>query len=138
MTARDDARPVALQQEWLLLQGQHESYEAWALIIKLSAVVLMACAAASTASLMVLLLVLWVMEAVLKTFQSRLGERLLRIEQLLRRPTDGDAGAMQLHSEWQAARPGAAGLLAAYLRAACRPTVALPYPLLIALLLLLG
>jgi hypothetical protein len=138
MTASDDARPAALQQEWLLLQGQHESYELWALIIKLAAVALLAFAPASTASLAVLLLSLWVMEAVLKTFQSRLGERLLRIETLLRRPADGGAGAMQLHSEWQAARPGTTALLAAYLRAGCRPTVAFPYPVLIALLLLLG
>jgi hypothetical protein len=129
---------VALQQEWLLLQGQHESYELWALIVKLAAVALLACSAASGAALEVLLLSLWVMEAVLKTFQSRLGERLLRIETLLRRTDDGGAAPMQLHSEWQAGHPGTVGLLGAYARAACRPTVAFPYPLLIALALLPG
>lgn len=132
------SQAVALQQEWLLLQGQHESYELWALIVKLAAVVLLACSPASAVALAVLLLSLWVMDAVLKTFQARLGERLLRIETLLRRPDDGVAAAMQLHSDWQAGKPGVAGLLGAYARAACRPTVAFPYPLLIALALLLG
>lgn len=123
----------ALQQEWLLLQSQHESYELWALGIKLFAVCLLGWAAMPGMQLAALLLLLWVMEAVLKTFQSRLGERLLRVEALLRDPDAGAGLVMQLHSDWQAARPGLAGLLGAYARAACRPTVALPYPLLIGL-----
>lgn len=128
----------ALQQEWLLLQSQHESYELWALGIKLGAVTLLAVAGLAAGPLAFVLLMLWLMEAVLKTFQARLGERLLRVEALMREPDAGTAAAMQLHTEWQAARPGLAGLLGAYARAACRPTVALPYPLLMALACLAG
>lgn len=40
---------------------------------------------------------------------------------------------MQLHSDWQASRPGGAALLLEYLKSALRPTVALPYPLLMGL-----
>lgn len=126
----------ALQQEWLLLQSQHESYELWALGIKLGAVTLLAVAGLAAGPLAFVLLMLWLMEAVLKTFQARLGERLLRVEALMREPQVAVGLAMQLHSEWQAARPGLVGLLGVYARTACRPTLAFPYPLLMALALL--
>ncbi|MCY4745025.1 hypothetical protein NYO99_08590 [Pelomonas sp. UHG3] len=119
----------ALHHEWLALQGQHERYEALALGVKL--VAFAACALVAQPALAVpLLALLWLQEAVLKTFQSRLGERLLAVERGL---TAGDAVAMQLHSDWLASRPRGAGLVAAYLKSALRPTVALPYPLLMLL-----
>ena len=78
---------TALQQEWLALQAQHERYEGWALAVKLAA----AAAAFATGPLAVrpltaavVLAVLWLQEAVLKTFQARLGERLLTVESCLR------------------------------------------------------
>jgi hypothetical protein len=121
---------TALQQEWLALQAQHERYEGLALVVKLAAFAAavlvpddgLACA---------LLALLWLQEAVLKTFQSRLGERLLVIEAGVK-AGDGTV-AMQLHSDWLASRPRGAGLLAQYLKSALRPTVALPYPLLMVL-----
>jgi len=120
----------ALHQEWLALQAQHERYEALALVVKL---------AAFTATVLVpdnhlalaMLALLWLQEAVLKTFQGRLGDRLLVVEAGLK-AGDG-ATAMQLHSDWMACRPRGLGLLAQYLRSALRPTVALPYPLLMLL-----
>lgn len=119
----------ALHHEWLALQGQHERYEALALGVKL--VAFAACALVAQPALAVpLLALLWLQEAVLKTFQSRLSERLLAVEQGLK---VGDAVAMQLHSDWLASRPRGAGLVAAYLKSALRPTVALPYPLLMLL-----
>jgi len=126
----------ALQQEWLLLQAQHEQYELWTLAIKLTAVLLAAFAPVSTLLLLALLALLWLQDAIFKTFQARLAERLLRVERALREPAS--AAAMQFNSEWQAQRPGVGGLLTAYLRAACRPTVAFPYPLLMALAVLLA
>ncbi|MFN3303907.1 MAG: hypothetical protein ACK44A_09325 [Roseateles sp.] len=69
----------------------------------------------------------------LKTFQARLGERLLAVEAALK---SGGGVAMQLHSDWQASRPGGAALLLEYLKSALRPTVALPYPLLMGLVAL--
>ncbi len=121
----------ALHHEWLALQGQHERYEALALGVKLVAFVATVMVSDNTLAL-ALLALLWLQEAVLKTFQSRLGERLLAVEQGL---TAGDAVAMQLHSDWLTNRPRGAGLVAAYLKSALRPTVALPYPLLMLLVM---
>ena len=77
-----------------------------------------------------LIALLWLQEGVLKTFQGRLGERLLVVEAALK---SGNGVAMQLHSDWLATRPGGAGLLLQYVKSALRPTVALPYPLLMGL-----
>jgi len=52
----------------------------------------------------------------------------------LRRSDVASSEAMQLHSEWLQQRPGSLGLLLEYLKSALRPTVALPYPILLALL----
>lgn len=124
---------TALQQEWLALQSQHERYEALALAVKLAAFLAALLVLDGTLALAVLAL-LWLQEAVLKTFQGRLGDRLLAIEPALK--TGTDAPAMQLHSDWLARRPRGAGLLAEYLKSALRPTVALPYPLLMLLVVL--
>jgi hypothetical protein len=120
----------ALQQEWLALQAQHERYEVLALAVKLGAFALVA-AVPDPLLTTPLLALLWLQEAVLKTFQGRLGDRLLAIEPALR--TGEGAAPMQLHSDWAARRPRGLGLLAGYLKSALRPTVALPYPLLMVL-----
>jgi hypothetical protein len=120
-----------LQQEWLALQAQHERYEGLALAVKLAAFAV-AVVVADTALALALLALLWLQEGVLKTFQSRLGDRLLAVEAGVK-AGDGTA-PMQLHSHWLARRPRGAALLGQYLRSALRPTVALPYPLLMALL----
>ncbi|HEY1089529.1 MAG TPA: hypothetical protein VGE47_00415 [Burkholderiaceae bacterium] len=118
---------TGLEQEWLLLQKQHEHYEFAALALKGLAVLLLAFSPLDSL-LPPLLVLLWLQEAIIKTFQARLGARLLRIEQ-------GADAAMQLHSEWAASRPGGLALLAQYARSACRPTVAFPYFVLIVLAL---
>lgn len=111
-----------LRDEWLLLQSQHERYELAALAIKLLAVVMLL--AWHAYPLIPLLALLWLQEGILKTFQARLGARLLRVEQML---SDGSEGAaMQLHSEWLAGRPSGLALLREYALSACRPTVAYP------------
>ena len=120
----------ALHQEWLALQSQHERYEGLALGVKLLAFAALVVVPDNTLAV-ALLALLWLQEAVLKTFQGRLGERLLVVEAGLR--SDGAVPAMQLHSDWQASRPRGAGLVAQYLKSALRPTVALPYPLLMLL-----
>ncbi|MBX3679559.1 hypothetical protein [Cognatazoarcus halotolerans] len=123
----------AIELEWSTLQHNHEQYERGLLWIKLLAVVLAAIAFVSGnfAHFMALLIaVLWAQEAIFRTFQNRLSERILRIEALIREGGEG-ASACQLHSEWAAARPGTAGLLAEYARSALRPTVAFPHAVLI-------
>lgn len=127
---------TALSQEWITLQNNHERYETGGLLLKLAGVAIWGVGMAwgrhdLLASL--LLLILWVQEGVYRTFQARLGARILRVEALLGRGVAED-GAFQLHSEWLAGRPGVAGLLAEYGKSALRPTVAFPY----AILLLIG
>ncbi len=124
-----------LHHEWLALQGQHERYEALALAVKLAAFVALV-AVPDNALAIALLALLWLQEAVLKTFQGRLGDRLLAIEPALQ--GGQGAPAMQLHSDWLAHRPRGLGLIAQYLKSALRPTVALPYPLLMLLAVLLA
>lgn len=133
-----------LQQEWLTLQRQYEHYESSGLHIKLFTVALTALglmAAFPASWLGGLVALLWLQEGIHRTFQSRLGQRILRVEGLIRHtasaPSAGQqhGGAFQLHSEWLASRQGALGLVREYVRSACRPTVAHPYLLLLSGLL---
>ena len=124
----------ALHQEWLALQAQHQRYEGLALGVKGVAFVAVV-AVSDNALALSLLALLWLQEAVLKTFQARLGERLLVVEAGLK--SGEGVTAMQLHSDFQARRPRGAGLITQYLKSALRPTVALPYPLLMLLVVAL-
>jgi hypothetical protein len=124
----------ALHHEWTTLQNNHEQYEKNALLIKLLATVL--CFAALLLALSpplagLILLLLWLQEGILRTSQARLGDRILRIEALLREGEPPVAAAFQLHSEWLATRGTSGGLLAEYARNALRPTVAFPYAVLV-------
>jgi len=120
----------ALHHEWLALQAQHERYEAPALVVKLAAFAATVLVQDNTLAL-ALLALLWLQEAVLKTFQGRLGDRLLVVEAAVK--AGSDVPAMQLHSDWLASRPSGLGMISEYLKSALRPTVALPYPLLMVL-----
>ena len=123
----------ALAQEWATLQNNHEAQERNALWLKLAAVLLVAGSWAMDWPPLLggaLVLVLWLQEAILKTWQHRLAERLLVIEAAFTRDPQGAAAPFQLHSQWLAQRPGLAGLLAEYGRSALRPTVAYPYAVL--------
>lgn len=124
----------ALSSEWTILQHNHEQHERNGLLIKLAGVALLAAGPAlgmDVLTVVALLLVLWLQEAILRTFQARLGERILRVERLLREGDAQHAVPCQLHTEWLASRPGMAGLLAEYGRNMLRPTVAFPYAALV-------
>jgi hypothetical protein len=133
-----------LSQEWTTLQNNHERYESGGLITKLASVALTAAGFAAHLNLklmLALVALLWVQEAIYRTFQSRLGQRILRVEQLIKLGLQDPGGsgtasavAFQLHSEWVANRPGVVGLLAEYARSAFKPTVAFPYVVLMAAL----
>ena len=130
-----------LGREWTTLQRNCERYEHSALWIKLAAPMLYAVALVygfDAAISCVLVAVLWLQEAMLRTSQSRLTTRLMRVEALLRETAPRAGSACQLHTEWTAARPGSAGLLGEYAANALRPTVALPYAVLIVLLMALA
>ena len=125
----------AAAQEWAILQPLYERYEGSALVIKLLAVTLFSAGLVIDILapwLVLLCLVLWLQEGIFKTYQARLGARLLQLEQLLA----GDAVAsgmlaFQLHRGWAAQRAGSGGLLLEYLHSASRPTVVFPYGLLL-------
>jgi hypothetical protein len=129
----------ALSQEWATLQNNHEAQERNALWLKLAAILLVAgswMTGLEPLLAAVLVLVLWLQEAILKTWQHRLAERLLVIEAMFTHGPQGTDAPFQLHSQWLAQRPGLSGLLAEYGRSALRPTVAYPYALLCLLALL--
>ena len=115
--------------EWRTLQQNHEQYEKNVLLIKLTCLVLVFAGLAMQVCpgwLAIAVVLCWLQEGIFKTYQSRLTDRLLRVESLLRQPEPAP-GAMQFHSEWTASRQGGLGLVAAYAASACRPTVAFPY-----------
>lgn len=128
-----------LQQEWQLLQAEHEHAERMAFWLRAGAILLCFASLAIAMDLLLsglLLVVLWLQEAIVRTGQARVGARLLQVETALR-DIDGNAqSAFQMHSGWVAARGQGPGLLAEYAGHARRPTVAVVYAALLAILLL--
>lgn len=125
----------ALQQEWLCLQNQFDSYEKYSLIIKLTNMLLtLGLLAFSLQPYLALLCagVLWLQDAIWKTFQSRIEARLLSVEASLQSADEtSELVAMQFNQQWQATRPGLVGLVKEYLSQAYKPTVAFPHVILI-------
>ena len=118
-----------LGQEWQTLQQCHEQHEKNALLIKLVCVAIFMAGLGlrvPTVWLACCVVLLWAQEAIYKTYQSRIAERLLRVELLLAQASP-TLLAMQLHTEWLTRRPGLAGLIGSYAISACKPTVAFPY-----------
>jgi hypothetical protein len=128
-----------LSQEWLCLQNQYDSYEKWSLVIKLVNIVLSALLLASIEERYLVLLpvaILWLQDSIWKTFQSRIGDRLLVLEQSI---AGGDEKqAMQFNSQWLASRPAAMALVGEYVSHAFKPTVAYPHIGLLALTIYLA
>lgn len=140
-----DNRAAELRQEWAALQATFERYERGGLTIKLVAVVLVAVGLLTSFApvlICVLLAVLWLQEGIWRTFQARIGARILKVEAGLRPQapsatavetlaTPGDMVAFQLHSEWLAGRASGLRLLGSYVANSLRPTVAYPYAVLL-------
>lgn len=125
-----DSTTSALGQEWAILQNNFEAYEKSCLFIKLTSLALFTAAMTVGLSLDILgtvVALLWLQEGIVRTSQSRLGVRILRLEGLLRSGSAVLANSFQLHTEWLAARPGTVALLQEYVSNACRPTVAFPH-----------
>ncbi len=122
-------KKILLAREWQTLQDNHEQHEKSALLIKLTSLII--CVAGIAANvpafwLAIGVLICWLQEAIYKTYQARLVERLLTVEALLRK-TEPPAEAMQLYTAWTANRPSGLGLIAGYAASALKPTVAFPY-----------
>lgn len=129
MKDKDNSR---LQQEWISLHDNVERSEMLALGIKLlSVLITLAALIAQLESLVIflLILVLWLQEAIWKTFQARSEQRLVLLEKvLLENNNDRVPG---FYSSFEQNRPGVIALLKEYLSNAARPTVAYPYAVLI-------
>ena len=122
-----------LQHEWNQLQQQFDSYEKFSLIIKLVSVLLLALLLFHNRFdrlVPILCLVLWGQDAIWKTFQARIGERLLVVESAI--IEQQGYKAMQFHTSWLASRPSAIGLILQYAKQAVKPTVLYPHLILIA------
>ena len=123
-----------LHNEWITLQNNYEQYEKIALLIKLTSIVLFSLTLKTNPTPILvngILLVLWLQESIFKTYQSRLGIRLLRIETLIKQDKATENSAFQLHTEWLEQRKGVMCLILEYLKHAIKPTVAFPYAVLI-------
>jgi len=131
-----------LADEWRVLQTQSASYERHSLLIKLTATILVAASFVLQPGLQLIVGaivgILWLQDAIWKTFQSRLEDRLLLLEGKLTEAAQDPAAigdAYQLHTQFQIQRRQG-GTLKQYIAQAFRPTVAFPYVALIALLAL--
>lgn len=123
--------------EWCLLQNQFDSYEKHSLYIKLLSVIVLLAAEISdvTSIFMVLVLVvLWLQDAIWKTFQSRIESRLLQIEKTISEKSEGSA--FQFNSEYHRVSLSGISLINEYARQSIRPTVAFPHVVLILILLI--
>jgi len=129
-----------LAAEWSLLQNQFDSYEKHSLLIKLFSIGVLAVAYFTdhlSAFILCLLLILWLQDAIWKTFQSRIDVRLLQLEAYLSNEDnlENSAGkAYQFNSQYLQNRPSSIGLIKEYLGQALRPTIAFPHLLLIVML----
>jgi len=129
-----------LTAEWSLLQNQFDSYEKHSLLIKLFSVGILAPAYFTdhlSTFILCLLLILWLQDAIWKTFQSRIDVRLLQLEAYLSNEDnlENPAGkAFQFNSLYLQNRPSSVGLIKEYLSQALRPTIAFPHLLLIVIL----
>jgi hypothetical protein len=131
-----------LLEQWQTLHNSHESYEQYALIIKLVAVTVTLLAFTfSLETLVALLLIaaLWLQEGIWKTFQSRTSDAIMVIENKL---ALNDAKISEsntpylLYTQWQVNRASAKALIAEYVINSLKPTVLYPYaPLMFALLI---
>ena len=129
-----------LSSEWSLLQNQFDSYEKYSLLIKLSSIGALAAAYFTnhlSIFVLLLLLVLWLQDAIWKTFQARIDVRLLQLEDYLSNEhalENRDGIAFQFNSLYAQNRPGNVDLLKEYLCQSLRPTVAFPHIVLVAIL----
>jgi len=121
-----------LENEWAILQQQFDSYEKYSLLIKLINIGLLSAAYFSNAMglmIMFLLLVVWGQDAIWKTFQSRIENRLLIIEQFIVKGADEEG--YQYNSQYQKNSFSGFALIVEYARQAIRPTVAFPHAVLL-------
>lgn len=120
-----------LSLEWQVLQKEFDSYEKHALYIKLAAFTLAFVSvllAINSCWVSLIIFLLWGQEAIWKTYQARIEQRLVKVEEAFSVQTD--VLPFQLNSEFLNQRKGGWELVFEYVKQAMRPTVAFPYPIL--------
>lgn len=122
---------TTLTNQWKTLHNSHESYEQYALIIKLVTIAITLFLLTFSLGTLVALLViaiLWLQEGIWKTFQSRTEAAIMAIEeQLDATQTEESEQPYLFYKEWQASRPRSKALVGEYLKNSLRPTVVYPY-----------
>ena len=124
------------QTEWCLLQNQFDSYEKHSLYIKLLSVIVLLAAEISDVInifIVLILVVLWLQDAIWKTFQSRIEPRLLQIEKYI--SEERKESVFQFNSEYHKVRLSGLSLINEYVRQSIRPTVVFPHIVLILIIL---
>ena len=129
--------------EWQVLQTQYDSYEKCSLAIKLVAVMLFIFSLGLQINIgytAVVIAVLWLQDAIWKTFQSRIESRLYVVEKQLVLTTDSQVQipteqAFQFNSKFIEQRNTGLALIKEYILQAFKPTVAYPYVLLLIIIL---
>lgn len=122
--------------EWCLLQNQFDSYEKHSLYIKLVSILVLLAAEISGVigiSIAFLLIVLWIQDAIWKTFQARIEPRLFQIEKYL--SDESNESTCQFNSEYNKVRLSGLALIFEYACQSIRPTVAFPHIILILIFL---
>lgn len=129
-----DQSATACEREWICLQNQYDSYEKFSLVIKLVSVgvcTVLLFHQALDFIVAPLCSILWLIDSIWKTFQSRISDRLLQIERII--AGDSEIGAFQFNSEWVKNRQSSAKLLSEYLINGLSPTVLAPHVLIISI-----
>jgi len=122
------------QQEWAIIHNNIESYQRLSLTIKLFSILIFSLSlffSIDTLTTNLLLLILWLEDAIWTTFQKRLETRIFFIEEKIKNKANDYTSAFQLYSEWQNNRAGSLHLIKEYLFNAVKPTVAYPYCILV-------
>ncbi len=135
------SKPLLLKQ-WQTLHICHENYEQYALIIKLFAIACTVVAISLSVSLLLslfLLSIVWLQEAIWKTYQSRLAQAIMLIEEKMTCNDAEDNDKLEqpylLYTQWQLKRPSNKQLIKEYIVNSIKPTVIYPYLPLILILL---
>ncbi|MDP5031946.1 MAG: hypothetical protein NWQ54_01175 [Paraglaciecola sp.] len=129
---------LLFQNEWQTLQNQSDSYEKLSLLIKLVSITLSCLLWFSLHAglwALVIIAILWLQDAIWCTFQNRIAQRLLVVEEAIHQNICGDYQAnllpFQFNQSWLASRPSGKALVGEYIHQGLRPTVAYPHIMLI-------
>lgn len=133
------AESTQLTQEWTTLQDQFDSYEKFSLIIKLFSIawliisiILIELGLFNLCASIAIAGILWLQDAIWKTFQSRIESRLLKIEASI--ADKAEITPCQFNREFIANRGGTVSTLVSYLKQALRPTIAYPHVVIVTMM----